>query len=162
MGGVKDGEFRFCNDQCHYHAYLKTAADEIPAGTIEQEVMRVHAGPCPECQGPGPVDMHTAHKVWSLLLLTSWNSEPWVCCRRCGVKKQAMGATFSLLAGWWGFPWGLIMTPVQIVRNVAGMLKGESAGPSDALRQLIMVSLAEQLLQEPGQSDQTGPGKVAV
>jgi hypothetical protein len=154
MGGVSDGEFRFCNDKCHYNGYLQSVADQIPENVLEQEALRVHAGCCPVCQGSGPVDVHVAHKVYSVLLMTSWESQPFVCCKSCGVKKQGLGAAFSFFAGWWGFPWGLVMTPVQVIRNIVGMLQsGDSATPSEDLRRIVSASLAEQLLLEQQQAE---------
>ena len=49
---------------------------------------------------------------------------PQISCRRCGLKSQAAGAAFPLVLGWWGFPWGLVVTPVQIGRNIGGMTSG--------------------------------------
>ena len=43
-----------------------------------------------------------------------------------------------MLPGWWGFPFGLIMTPVQVMRNLAGIFGGPNpASPSPALEKLI-------------------------
>jgi hypothetical protein len=154
MGGVRDGELRFCNEKCQYNAYLQSVADQIPDHLVEQEVLRVHAGLCPLCQGSGPIEVHVAHKVYSVLLMTSWESQPFVCCKSCGVKKQSLGAAFSFFAGWWGFPWGLVMTPVQVIRNLVGVFKsGDSATPSDDLRRIVVASLAEQLLQQQPQAE---------
>ena len=34
---------------------------------------------------------------------------------------KGLGYTFgTLLAGWWGFPWGLIYTPLALARNLRG------------------------------------------
>jgi hypothetical protein len=54
---------------------------------------------------------------------------------------------FSLFCGWWGFPWGLILTPVQITRNIVGMCGGpDSSRPSADLQKLVQVNLGEQLI----------------
>jgi hypothetical protein len=61
--------------------------------------------------------------------------------------------------GWWGFPWGLILTPVQITRNIAGMCKGpDSSKPSDNLRKLVLVNIGMQALQK---SQQNAPPPLA-
>ena len=87
--------------------------------------------------------------------MTSWESQPFICCKSCGVKKQGLGAAFSFFAGWWGFPWGFVMTPVQVIRNVAGMFKSpDPATPSEDLRRLVAASLAEHLLNEQQQAEQ--------
>jgi hypothetical protein len=65
-----------------------------------------------------------------------------------------MGALFSLLAGWWGFPWGLILTPVQVIRNVVGMSRAyDPYNPSPQLEASVRLSLGARLLarqQTPG------------
>jgi hypothetical protein len=63
------------------------------------------------------------------------------------------GVLFSAVLGWWGFPWGLILTPVQITRNVAGMCAGpDSSKPSDALRKLVLVKIGAEALQKSQQN----------
>jgi hypothetical protein len=79
------------------------------------------------------------------LVLTSWKSVPQISCRGCGVKSQLGGAAFSLVAGWWGFPWGLLFTPVQVGRNVFGMLRGpDPLNPSPSLEKAIRMNIAAQ------------------
>lgn len=59
------------------------------------------------------------------------------------------------MLGWWGFPWGFLVTPVQILRNFAGMVAGPSASqPSAQLEKLVKLNLAHQLLTAP-QDDRT-------
>jgi hypothetical protein len=126
FGGSRDGELRFCNATCHRKGYLVRVAQSIPADVIAQQTAAIYHGRCPRCEGPGPVDVHTSYRIWSALILTSWQSRPAIACRRCGRKQQAADAAFSLFLGWWGFPWGLVMTPVQVGRNVIGIFKSTS------------------------------------
>ena len=79
-------------------------------------------GQCPKCHGPGPVDLYKSFRVHSLVFMTQWKTLPQIACRSCGRKAQLTDALYSLALGWWGFPWGLLMTPVQIGRNIAGAL----------------------------------------
>jgi hypothetical protein len=96
----------------------------------------------------GPIDVHKVHKVWSAIFLTTWNSSQQVCCRSCATKSQLGGVLFSLLLGWWGFPWGLILTPVQITRNIVGMCAGpDPSHPSAELRKLVQVTLGAKMIQ---------------
>lgn len=42
---------------------------------------------------------------------------------RGGESAAAKGWSYTLLslvAGWWGFPWGFIFTPIAVVRNLGG------------------------------------------
>jgi len=48
-------------------------------------------------------------------------SRPLICCRSCGVKSKLGSTAYSALLGWWGFRWGILITPLQIVRNFGGM-----------------------------------------
>jgi hypothetical protein len=70
------------------------------------------------------------------------------------------GVLFSAVLGWWGFPWGLILTPVQITRNLAGMCAGpDPSKPSDTLRKLVLVKIGAQTLQKGQQSAQPSLAK---
>jgi hypothetical protein len=148
FGGQRDGDLRFCNDKCHQAGVLLAVADQVPEEAVQQYIQASHAGNCPKCNGQGPIDVHTSHKIWSLILLTSWNSQPQICCRSCGIKGQLGASVFSLLVGWWGFPWGLIMTPVQLIRNVGGMVSGpDPSQPSEQLEKLLRLELAARLVE---------------
>jgi hypothetical protein len=79
--------------------------------------------------------------------MTSWNSRPQISCRSCGRKAKLGDAAFSLVLGWWGFPWGFIFTPVQVLRNVSGLLRSEqSVKPSPQLEKLVRMGMAARLL----------------
>ena len=109
---------------------------------------KFHQGQCPKCNGSGPVDVHVNHKVWSALFLTQWSSTPQISCRSCGIKSQMAGAFFSLFLGWWGFPWGLLLTPIQIGRNVFGMVRPpEPSKASSQLEKIVRMTLASQAVQ---------------
>ncbi len=58
------------------------------------------------------------------MVLTSWSSKPKLSCKSCATKRQLGAMAFSSVAGWWGLPWGLVMTPVQIIRNIVEMAGG--------------------------------------
>lgn len=147
FGGEREGEHRFCNDRCLAGGRLLSASDRVSASDVERRVTEIHQGLCPRCSGSGPVDVHVSHRIWSALFLTSWNSTPTVSCRGCGRKAQAGGLLYSATLGWWGFPWGLIMTPVQIVRNVTALLRAsESMRPSADLERIVRLELAAQAM----------------
>jgi hypothetical protein len=155
FGGVRAGDQRFCNSKCHQSAYVLSVAQQAPADVLERETEEIFRGNCPKCRGPGPVEVHKVHRVWSALLLTSWSSSQQISCRSCAVKSQLGGACFSLFLGWWGFPWGLILTPVQIGRNIAGMCsRTDSSQPSPELRKLVKVMVGIKMIQ----ANQAGTG----
>ena len=143
FGGVKADGFTFCNAKCRTNGFYLSVAQQIPEATLLGTIEQIDRAGCPKCKRPGPVEVHTAHTVWSAVLLTSWQSRPQVSCRSCGVKHQIGSAALSAVVGWWGFPWGLIMTPVQIGRNVHGMFSNP-AHPSPQLKRIVGLTLAQQ------------------
>jgi hypothetical protein len=114
---------------------------------VHQHMWHLHQGPCPVCKGSGPVDVHTSYRVYSVLVMTSWRNQPRVSCRSCGVKAKVTDTLVSLFAGWWGFPWGLIMTPVQVSRNVIGLVRvPDTMGPSPELEKTVRTMIAAQMV----------------
>ena len=146
FGGVTAEGQRFCNQKCYQSARILSVSNQIPNHILEQHVEETWRGNCPKCGGPGPVDVHLSHQVWSALFLTQWSSKMHVSCHSCGVKRQLGAAAFSFFFGWWGFPWGLVLTPVQITRNVIGVARGSHLQPSAQLRKLARVNLGAKLL----------------
>jgi hypothetical protein len=149
IGGKRDNNGRFCNQKCQSRGTLLAFSRQIPEASVQEQVLKMHQGACPKCNGSGPVDVHVSHKVWSALLLTSWSSKPELCCRSCGTKSQLAGASFSLVLGWWGFPWGLLLTPIQIGRNLYGMARqSDPSKASPQLEKLVRMNLAATALQQ--------------
>ena len=147
MGGVRAGGQRFCNNKCHQNAYILSVTKNVAPDLIDRKVEEVWRGNCPKCRGLGPIDVHKIYEVWSVLVLTRWTTKSQVSCHPCAIKRQLGGATFSLFFGWWGFPWGLILTPVQITRNIIGMKRGpDSSRASDGLRKFVLVNFGAQML----------------
>ena len=146
FGGKYNGNLRFCSDRCNELGSLMILSQQVPPDLVAQRLRQIHQSACPECGGPGPVDVHTSHRVWSALVLTSWSSRPTVCCRKCGLKNQAGDLLISLFLGWWGFPWGLVMTPVQIIRNIVGMASGpDPVKPSSQLEKIARLAVGNDL-----------------
>jgi hypothetical protein len=118
----------------------------VPEDEVDRHIAAVHNANCPLCGGAGPIDVHNSYRVWSALLLTSWSTRPRVSCKACARSAQAKDALFSLLLGWWGFPWGVVITPIQIARNLSGMATGgNAAGPSDQFRKIMKLQLAQHI-----------------
>jgi hypothetical protein len=142
FGGKEAGGRRFCNDNCLTEGHVLLEADRIPQRAVDRAIREVHQGECPKCEGPGPVDIHVSHSIFSLIAFTSWKSEPHVCCRSCGRKAQAGSLLQSLFLGWWGFPYGIVMTPIQICRNISGMTGGPDPDePTEQLETMVRIDL---------------------
>jgi len=149
MGGVRAGEKRYCNRKCYEEGTVIAAANQVSPDIIREQTDLLHRGNCPKCKGRGPVDIHTSHLVYSMLVLTRWSSTRQLSCRACGVKDQLSKAGICLVAGWWGIPWGLLLTPVQITRNIIGLVSPpDPARPSPALERLVRVHIGTQLLAQ--------------
>jgi hypothetical protein len=154
FGGKKEGGLVFCNDKCREKGRVLLLANEIPEDVVRRYAREVHAGACPKCERQnGAVDVYTSHEVWSMILLTSWKSVPQISCRSCGVKAMLYGTAYSLFLGWWGFPWGILITPVQIGKNLWGIARAEeSVDPSSKLERLVRINLAAHALAQANRS----------
>ncbi len=61
--------------------------------------------------------MYQAYTIRSAIFLTELERKQEVCCQSCGHHLIVSAILSSCVLGWWGFPFGLIMTPIQILRN---------------------------------------------
>ena len=138
FGGTKDGYLRFCNSTCQSKGFLLSRAAQVPESEAYGAARQIHAGPCPKCSGSGPVDIHMSYRVWSALIMTQWQSRSQISCWSCGVKSQLGNIVFSAVVGWWGFPWGLIMTPIQIIRTLVALTSPPK--PTEPSHKLIQAS----------------------
>ena len=144
FGGKRDANGRFCNQKCQGRGALLALSKQVPDALVREQVWKTHQGTCPKCGGSGPIDVYASHRVWSALLLTSWKSKSEISCRPCGRKSQWAGLGYSLFLGWWGVPWGLIMTPIQIGRNLVAMGRSADAStPSPALEKVVRMTMAQ-------------------
>ena len=73
--------------------------------------IQVHQGNCPQCDGPGPVDVHTSYRVYSVVMMTSWSSRPLVACARCGTKFSGTGEYCAVCEFRVANPFGSQMPP---------------------------------------------------
>lgn len=160
FGGSRDEHGnRFCNDKCLRGGAVARVAASVPDDLVAETAASIHAGPCPSCRGPGPIDLHQSHQVLSFLVATRWASKSHLACKGCARKKQLGGVAISLAGGWWGFPWGLIMTPVQVSRNIGGMLGGpRPEAPSPMLMQFARETIALEMAQSAAPIDRGGRG----
>ena len=156
FGGRQHGEFRFCNAKCEANGADVVLASRVPDELVREQTRKVHEGDCPQCAGSGPVDVHTSHRVWSFLVMTQWSSRPAVSCGSCATKRALGDTAYSLVLGWWGFPWGILMTPVQVVRNVVSLVKRPTPGePTKALERLVRLRIAHSAAQQAPAASQS-------
>lgn len=156
LGGKKIEDLRFCNNKCLSQGQVALVADQVPGEVVTAQAREIHAGACPVCnERNGPVDVHTSYKIVSFILMSSWSSNPRVSCGTCAKKAQFGGLLYSFFLGWWGIPWGIIMTPVQVVRNLVALFRSEdSLTPSEQLENLVRLNIATQALESQSQAAQ--------
>lgn len=153
FGGVKDEEGNhYCNDRCHGNGVLLNLSHQIPPEILAEQIVEFHQSKCPHCGGGGPIDFQVSHTIWSAIFISSIKSNPTVCCRTCGVKRKIGAIFFTFFLGWWGIPWGIIMTPVQIIRNIFGLFSVPNPEkPSEELEKYVQIQLVAQTLQKQSQ-----------
>ena len=152
LGGVKEEGGRFCNEACRASSRVEAAVQHIPPELVARAVSETAAGNCPVCAGTGPVDVFTSHRVYSAVYVTSWRSQPRISCRGCATKAQLGALLYSLLLGWWGIPWGFVMTPVQIFRNLNGLRQDPDPQRSAPLfESLVRLRLAREASAQPAE-----------
>ena len=55
----------------------------------------------------------------------------------------------STLLGWWGFPWGLLVTPMQIARNISALTRRpDPLTPSPELLRAARIHIATQAVAQ--------------
>jgi hypothetical protein len=128
----------------------------LPDQVVLPELERLHQSDCPKCSGPGPVDVHYYHSIWSLIYLTQWKTKYRVSCQRCGTKSRIYATVFSSVFGWWGFPWGIVITPIQIGKNIKAMISPiPSTRPSKDFEKLVRLNILERIQNESRSAPQS-------
>lgn len=140
---------KYCDENCQTKYALQPYVARLSDGDVRREILKIQSQGCPECGEPDPVEVWNSHSIWSAVLLTRWVNKQHFCCQRCARKHQWTGLLFSAVPGWWGFPWGIIMTPVQIARGVGALstkiIRGQ---PSPVLVRRAELQLAAKLQTE--------------
>lgn len=146
IGGVRLANQRFCDRKCAQQGAATEAARRLPGDAVQQAIMGLRRSNCPKCGSPGPLDARRYYRVWSLLFLTRWSSTTQISCQSCATRRSLGDIAFCFLLGWWGIPWGLLLTPVQITRNIRAMReRSTDSEPSRTLRNFAMVQLGARM-----------------
>jgi len=110
------------------------------------------------------VEVHTSYRVLSAVVVTAWRSCTHVCCRSCGRARQLQDLALTTFLGWWGFPIGILLTPVYVVRGLMAVAAGdveEHAQPSAALLDAVRQRLALELMEAAEQGGPNAPDSSA-
>lgn len=149
FGGVKDGGQTYCKAKCFQQMQVLKMAQSLDPQQVMNFAAAIKNGPCPSCkQQNGPVEIHKTRHVFSMVFMTRYSTQSHVVCRPCGRQKQALALLGCLTLGWWGIPWGLLITPFYSIQNLFALFLGDGAGsPSAALTECARLTLAQQALK---------------
>lgn len=153
LGGVKHGAFRYCNAKCASDTF-GTFERLLPPELIEAQADEIRRGRCPVCSGEGPIEFHSVHFVWSAVVVSRHGTKTKLCCLACCRKWAAAHLAGCAVFGWWSIH-GLIITPIQIGRNITAMMSGDPPTASRRLRRLAAVQLAQRSSTEPARTPAT-------
>jgi hypothetical protein len=143
-GGVRQNGRRYCGPKCCSRDEFGRFAARIPEQAVRHAVQEIRNGPCPVCsRRGGDIELRKSYRAISYVIMTSWGAFPLISCPSCHRKKVLGNFILTLLFGWWGFPWGLIMTPVQLVRNLSALSTDtKTSEPSQDLCSAVRVMMA--------------------
>lgn len=144
--GQKDGSLNYCSDNCLSRGPLFEIGRQIPQDIVLSHTSQLFNTNCPICGKKSPTNLHRSYDIRSYILLTTWKTNTYISCKFCAAKKQ-IGAIFAnLFLGWWGIPWGIAGTPIQIMRNIFALFYNpKSPEKSDDLQGFIRATLAEEI-----------------
>jgi hypothetical protein len=167
LSAVRDGAQKFCDETCRRNARLFELSIDIAPELIQEHAVALSLKPCPQCgKQTVPIEMWPRHRIVSLLYVCLRDIEHTLCCPRCGRKRAALAAAYSLVLGWWSLP-GLFITPVYVFRNLRIAWRGRGKEtPSPHLLRHARLDLASSLqsaglLGAAGRATMTGASATA-
>lgn len=132
--------------------------DAISADISQDEVVRhamaIKHGPFPMCCMQGhAVGIRTSCWIGSAIVLTNRRMRRDLAGRECGARRTRRAMAFGMVLGWWGVPFGLILTPWYAGRN-AMALAGypDPPHPSQPLLALAKAHLPALPMHDVGQA----------
>lgn len=146
--GTRDGRLQYCDELCQQRGAQLSEASEMVGDSFESYLHAVHRGNCPKCGGHGPVNTQLSYVAWSALVITLWRTRVELCCKSCGNRERVFAIFQTLLLGWWGLPWGVLITPVQVCRNIGGMFASPGRRPSKLMRRIVKSGLVKQAVEQ--------------
>ena len=100
--------------------------------------------PCPICRSKTKkLNGTISYTVKSFVLFTNYRIEPTVACVDCLDKKNNDAILVTALLGWWGFPGGLLKTPLYIYKNIKAKKENKLKHSNDALLAFTLGNIGE-------------------
>jgi hypothetical protein len=82
-------------------------------------------------------------EVISYIVFTQHNKKLKIACPACLDKANDSALTISVLAGWWGIPWGFIRTIQAIGHNTRSKKSNHLDTPNDFLRSFTLSKIGQ-------------------
>lgn len=100
--------------------------------------------PCPYCRNPNKkINATVIHTVQSFLIVTTSKKAIKIGCPDCLEKQNNDAILSSAILGWWGFPWGIIKTPIYIWRNFQEKKQNYLDTPNNTFLSFILSRIGE-------------------
>ena len=117
---------------------------EYTVSEIENYSKILRALPCPICGDTlTRLNGTVSHTVKSFIIFTSYGTEPTIACPSCLDEKNNNAIVSTALLGWWGFPWGLLKTPLYIYRNIKAKTQNKVDHSNDTLLSYTLGHIGE-------------------
>lgn len=99
---------------------------------------------CPICNSKSQkLNATLISTVKSFLIITSYKRELKIACPNCLIKELDKAIISTALLGWWGFPWGIIKTPMYIYYNFDSKKEAHNQMPNNELRSFVLANIGK-------------------
>jgi hypothetical protein len=128
----------FCRAACAIRSAAAIAEQEDEGSEVEidEAARALCAGPCPTCDGPGPVDLRYGSRVTSVVAFSFTEKRTLIGCRSCVQKGLKRDLTYTALAGFWSI-FGLIAAPAALIATTRELRRPWESEPSPEVRALV-------------------------
>jgi hypothetical protein len=100
--------------------------------------------PCPLCGNThDKLNGTISYTVKSFIFFTTYEKKPIIACPDCLDKKNNDAVLSTALLGWWGFPWGILRTPVYIYRNLKAKKENRLDVSNNTLLSYTLANIGE-------------------
>lgn len=130
---VFDSGQRFCSQRCLRNARLLEKAVEFSNAEVLSHAKNIKNSACPMCsQHKSKVEVRYHYRIWSAGIISDWQEYRQVSCLACGRRANLKSLAYCMALGWWGLPWGPLITPAQVLANLVAMFKTHQHGEPSA------------------------------
>lgn len=119
----------------------KAQQEELFQPELLKLVDQVKKCSCPDCDR-SHVELRSnwVRNVISFILMTTNKKHPYIACPICLAKTRKKNFGLTFFFGWWGFPWGLIKTPISMISHFLDQ-KNESENTNEMMSDFVVKNL---------------------